>query len=168
MLLVKPSLKYKNTFLKAEREFQKEGKSQSSIFSDLNKDFLAFIQKLSDNAEGKNLKKGYVPGSTYWLVDNGIFIGHITIRHRLNKKLRKISGHIGYSIRPSKRKKGYGTEILRLGLLKAKKMDFDKVLLTCDDNNIGSSKIIEANGGKLKKKIEHEGKIIRHYLISMK
>ena len=69
------------------------------------------------------------------------------IRHELNEYLEKFGGHIGYGIAPSERKKGYGKIQLKLGLEKAKKIGLKKVLITCDDNNIGSAKTIEACGG---------------------
>ena len=79
------------------------------------------------------------------------------IRIRLTDNLLRYGGNIGYGINPIYWNKGYGKEILRLGLLKAKDLILeDKVLMTCDDDNIGSYKIIEDNGGILENKIENE------------
>ncbi len=165
--LTKPSTKYKATYLNAEREFQKEGRHKELKLDDLRKNFPAFIQKFK-NDERKNILKGFVPMTTYWLMDGKEFIGRLSIRHRLNKNLKKVGGHIGYAIRPSEREKGYGTKILKLGLLKAKKMGFKKVFMTCDDDNVGSWKIIEANGGILKERVKYKGKLIRHYWLEVK
>jgi predicted acetyltransferase len=68
-----------------------------------------------------------------------------------------MGGHIGYEIRPVKRRQGYGTEILRLGLEKARELGLRKVLVTSDEDNIGSRKIIEHNGGIFENAIEIEG-----------
>ncbi len=111
--------------------------------------FEQFIQKRLDYAKGVNLAEGHVPSTELWLIDEGGFIGWVSIRHRLNEQLSKIGGHIGYWIRPSKRNKGYGTTILKLALGEAKKLGIEKALVTCDENNTGSRKIIEANGGVL-------------------
>ncbi len=75
-------------------------------------------------------------------------IGMIQIRHELNDFLRKAGGHIGYAIRPTERKKGYATEMLRLGLLECDKLGLKQVLITCIDSNIGSEKTILNNGGE--------------------
>ena len=109
-----------------------------------------------------------MPATALWLVDNGEFIGSLSLRHRLNENLLKMGGHIGYSIRPSARKRGYGTKILELALPIAKSLGIDKVLVTCDDDNTGSAKIIEKNGGVLENKVEHEGKLKRRYWIENK
>jgi len=66
--------------------------------------------------------------------------------------LRNIGGHIGFNIRPSERRRGYGTAILALTLEKAKELRLKRVLVTCDDNNVASAKIIEKNGGILEDK----------------
>ncbi len=88
-----------------------------------------------------------MPFSTFWLVDDGRFIGQANIRHRLNDHLMQIGGHIGYDIRPSMRGKGYGNAILGLSLGKAKELGIERALLTCDERNVASKKIIEKNGG---------------------
>lgn len=106
-----------------------------------------YIQIRNDHAEGKNLPKGWIPASTYWLTENGICIGEVNIRHELTEHLRNVGGQIGYWIRPSMRKRGYGKDILRLALLQAKVLGLSKVIVTCDETNIPSKKIIEANGG---------------------
>ena len=65
--------------------------------------------------------------------------------------------HVGYQVRPSKRLQGYGKELLRQGLQKAKELDFTRVLLTCDEDNIASKKIIESNGGQFENAIPVDG-----------
>lgn len=92
-----------------------------------------------------------VPAETYFLVresDNKI-VGMINIRLALNEKLKKYGGHIGYSIRPTERQKGYNKINLYLGLLICQKYGIKEVLMDCDKDNLGSSKTIQALGGKL-------------------
>lgn len=151
--LVLPSSQYKESFITAVKEYQKEGLLQylDLDIENLQKDFEEYTKGILVQAEGKNLPEGYVPMTRYWLVDNSEFIGRFDIRHELNSFLRKEGGHIGYDIRPSKRKQGYGSIGLELTLLKAKQMGLRKVLLTCDNDNQASIKIIEKCGGVLDK-----------------
>lgn len=164
--LISPTIKYKKTYIAGEKEFAKEDGKKSSEVQEMENDF----KKAMDNMYGKDkkLKRGWVPGSSYWLMDGNKYIGEVRLRHKLNAKLLREGGHIGYGIRPSKRKKGYGTKILALVLPKVKKLGIKKALVTCDDDNVGSWKIIEANGGVLKDKIVNKGKKIRRYYIKLK
>ena len=107
-----------------------------------------FLKRMRERETDKVREKGLVPATLYFLVDEKNKIcGALDIRHELNEYLEKFGGHIGYGIAPSERKKGYGKIQLKLGLEKAKKIVLKKVLITCDDNNIGSAKTIEACGG---------------------
>ena len=160
MELVLPSAEYKRSFIEAVTEYQQEGGSddRSKRYADLSvsalgSDFDAYIENEKSHALGKNLPAGYVPETTYWLVDGSEFIGRVSIRHRLTEHLRQIGGLIGYDIRPSKRKHGYGTKILELALPKAKEIGLRKVLVTCDATNIASRRIIEKNGGILENQV---------------
>ena len=102
---------------------------------------------LSKNPD--NVPEGLVPATQYIFVreeDNKI-VGMLQIRHFLNDYLEKYGGHIGYSVIPSERCKGYASLMLRIALPKCKELGIDKVLITCNDNNIGSRKTILANGG---------------------
>ena len=106
----------------------------------------------------------------YFFVEDDKFIGVIHIRIRLTEGLLKYGGHIGYGINPLYWNKGYGTKLLKMGLEKAKELvKEDKILITCDDDNIGSYKIIENNGGVLENKVTNtdagETFITRRYWI---
>ena len=97
--------------------------------------------------------KNRCPAVTYLLIrenDNRL-IGMINIRHNLNETMLRFGGHIGYGVRPSERRKGYNKINLYLGLMEAKKIGLDKVMLDCDVENLGSSKTMEALGGKLER-----------------
>lgn len=162
MELVLPDVKYKESYLEALKEAEAcENDAGAGLQKPKeNESFEDFVLKFYDEMKGINLPEGYVAATMFWLVDNGEFIGRVQIRHELTEHLLKYGGHIGYYIRPSKRKMGYGKKILELSLVEAQKMGFEKVLLTCDDDNLGSAKIIEANGGVLENIIEgdKEGK----------
>jgi len=91
-----------------------------------------------------------VQASTYFAVrkSDEKVVGCIELRHTLNESLAVIGGHIGFSTVPAERRKGYATEMLKQVLAEAKKAGLSKVLLTCDTDNIGSYKTVEACGGK--------------------
>ena len=111
-----------------------------------------YKEYLADNvdmANGIGLKPEYVPQTIYWLYIDGKPVGLGKLRHYLNETLRKMGGHIAYAIRPDERGKGYGKILLAELLKKAADKDIKKVLLTCDDDNHASRKVIEANDGKL-------------------
>lgn len=173
MKLVLPSIEYERSFREAIEEFRKETERkeiENRLIKrfDENSGFADFVEQLRGQAEGKYLPAGFVPSTEYWLVEDKKFIGKVNIRHRLNDNLLKTGGHIGYAIRPSERKKGYGTKILKLALPKAKKLGIKKALITCDEDNIGSRKIIEANGGIFENTMTtNEGIIKRRYWITI-
>jgi len=171
--LILPSEKYTKGNTDAIKEFYKKKEISSKEFSDeieKRKNRFIFLKKLKDEKNGINLKKGEVAQTTYWLVDGKKYIGRLKLRKKLNKKLSIRGGNIGYEIRPSERKKGYGTEILRLGLLKAKTLGFKSIRIDCRENNTASKKIIEANGGIFldRIKIKGGGHASTRYIIEIK
>ncbi|HXF79291.1 MAG TPA: GNAT family N-acetyltransferase [Usitatibacter sp.] len=154
--LVEPSEAYRRSFVEAIREFQADsyslnaggmGKYRGLNIEDLEADFGGYLRDLAEAAEESKLKPGLVPQTTYWLVEGPDFIGRVSLRHRLNDDLMRIGGQIGYEIRPSMRRRGYGTQALRLGLAKARDLGLERILVTCDSVNLPSRKIIERNGG---------------------
>lgn len=110
-----------------------------------------------------------VPTHIYLAVrtaDNRI-VGSIELRHHIEcPHLKLWGGHIGYSVRPSERKKGYGKEMLRLNLQKAFEFGIPKVLVTCADGNIASEKTIVANGGVYEKTVYVEGHGIKRFWVN--
>lgn len=100
--------------------------------------------------------------------DRDRLLGAVNIRHDLNDSLLQEGGHIGDGIRPSERRKGYATEMIRLALVECKKLGIDQVLMTCDKDNIGSVKSIVKNGGILENEfVNSEGNIEQRYWISI-
>lgn len=111
-----------------------------------------------ENLEIKQEQDGRVPDSTYFCLDldRDIFVGAVNIRHYLNESLLFTGGHIGDGIRPSERRKGYATAMLRLALEKCRELGIRRVLMTCDRGNIGSAKSIAGNGGILENEVLNE------------
>ena len=99
---------------------------------------------------GINLPENRVPSIQYVLFDkSGHALGFLNLRLRLNEGLLNHAGHIGYSIRPSERGKGYAKESFRQGLQIAKEKNIKRALVTCSTENPASRAVILANGGKL-------------------
>lgn len=131
--------------------------------------FKQMVQSLLDNEKGSNLPEGWVPDSTYWLVNHDRrIVGAVNIRHQLTERLLNSGGHIGYGIRPSDRRKGYATKLLALSLEKAKELGLNKVLVVCDKTNLGSLKVIVNNGGTPDSDfIEDNGNTIKRFWINL-
>jgi len=113
-------------------------------------EFPEYLRGHVDMAKGVGIDlTRYVPQTRYWLFVDGRPVGIGKLRPCLNADLRRIGGHIGYTIRPSERGKGYGNLILRELVKKARERGVEEVLLTCSEDNSRSRKVIEHNGGEL-------------------
>ena len=143
-------------------------KNISRYIKKLSDDFKGYVLKLKDNTQQCD---GWVPTNTFWLTNmNDEILGVVRIRTSLNHEfVRKFAGHIGYDISPLSRRRGYGMTLLKLALEKAAMINLDKVLITCDDDNIASTKINENNGGIFESKIFKEAnkKQLRRYWITI-
>lgn len=98
---------------------------------------------------------------------DGRIVGMIDLRHRLNDFLAEYGGHIGYSVRPDERRKGCAKWMLAHVLPKARKLGLNRVLVTCDDDNEGSARTIEANGGVFERTARLEDELLRRYWIDL-
>lgn len=96
---------------------------------------------------GRDLPERFVP-STFLVADvKGELVGRTSIRHQLNEFLAHEGGHIGYGVLAEHRRRGYATEILSQSLVIARGVGVDRVLVTCDEDNVGSAAVIERCGG---------------------
>jgi predicted acetyltransferase len=142
--LIEPNAELKAEFFAMAEEFSASGDDKLKSAAE---DFDAYLEHLAIFARGINLPPNRVTQTTFWLARGDRIFGESNLRPHLNDSLRIEGGNIGYAIRPSERRKGYGTLILKLTLEKAKNRGLNRVLVTCDTDNIGSAKIIEKNGG---------------------
>ena len=113
---------------------------------------------------------GKVPSHVYLAKreSDGKMVGIIDLRHHIDHPVLSVwGGHIGYSVRVSEQKRGYGTEMLRLLLPIAAERGLKRVLITCTDGNIGSEKIIRYNGGVYEKSVTVEGETIKRFWITL-
>jgi predicted acetyltransferase len=171
LTLVDPIAQYKDSFLRLVADFESAGeKTFEKVAALMRMNFAAYVRGLENAAKGIDLPKGFVPYNTYWLVRDGRdVVGVSHFRHHLTPKLRVEGGHIGYSVAPSERRKGYGTRILALTLERVWVFGLTRVMVTCDTDNVASAKIIERNGGQLARYTisERSGKQVSVYWITL-
>jgi len=169
MELIIPSRDYYVSYLKAIHEYNLHGVRTGSF---LGMESWNFYELVENYRTGKNMPDNFICRTVLWLVDNGEFIGEIMIRHGLDTALKRIGGHIGYAVKYSHWNKGYGTLMLSMALTFAgENFDFQRVLVTCNDDNYGSARVIEKNGGVLQDKvinvINGKERLTRRYWIEL-
>lgn len=164
--LVKPSKQYFDQIIELKQDFitNNEPRIQGSGSLDKYDDLNEWLKSINEIEQGLNPK--LVP-TTYYLIllDNEV-VGTISMRHYLTKDLEEFGGHIGYSIKPSERRKGYAKEALRI-LLDLYKDKYNEILIMCEDDNIASNKTVLANGGILINQIQKFGLKINRYKIDI-
>lgn len=156
--LIAPHVRVHASFLDAIAEFAADGTEAHAVHPhevaefggawhrpDVFADYVARLK--AEALEDGPRPEHWVPHTVLWYVDGDTFLGRLSVRHRLTPWLREFGGHIGYSVRPGARRQGHATAMLGASLAVARRLGLDSVLLTCDHDNIGSRKVIEANGG---------------------
>jgi predicted acetyltransferase len=112
--------------------------------------FSEFIRALEDHRVGRGLPPGVAASSFLFAFDQGRIVGRASIRHALIPPLGNLAGHIGYAVLPEFRNRGHATQILRAAIRFARdELGVLRILVTCDDDNLGSIRTIEKNGGVL-------------------
>lgn len=168
--LVRPGIAFLDSYGGLVAEFAEAGeKFVPFVLAFDHRDFDALLRTLADCSRGIGLPDGFVSHSTYWLVQNrSEVVGVTNIRHTLTAALRREGGNIGYGIRPSARRRGLGTAILRHALDRAAALGLDRVLVTCAKTNIGSVKAILRNRGKFDSEafLPDRDEIVQRYWIS--
>ena len=170
IILVKPNLSYADEIIKYKEESLKEnplinGAAGLNNFSSIE----GWLEELKMKSSEDTIPEGLVPSTTYLAVreiDNYI-VGMIDIRHYLNEFLTQVGGNIGYDVRKSERNKGYAKQMLKLALEKCKDLKMKKVLITCDEDNIASEKVILSANAKFEDIRSLEGKNKKRFWIEL-
>jgi predicted acetyltransferase len=175
--LIPPTTAAHASFLDAVKEFEAEGRGagdDSMLGWDIThfgarwhdpEVFAEYVESVRAQAEEDGPRPaGWVPTTTLWYVEGDrheTFLGRLSIRHRLTPRLLDWGGLIGYDVRPSARRRGHATAMLRASLPIARDLGLDPVLLTCDHDNVASRKVIEANGGVFE---DQRGEKLRYWI----
>ncbi|MDO9086544.1 MAG: GNAT family N-acetyltransferase [Anaerolineaceae bacterium] len=169
--LVRPTFTLEKEFLAIIKDFRINGEQDiEGLYTHCGENFHEYVLQTQLIEAGKTFANMIVPYSTYWsILDQERIIGFSHIRHYLTPALCIEGGHIGYSICPSERQKGYGKQQLQLILNECCKLGINEVLITCDFDNVASYKIIEANGGVKKGEAisPKSKKVVFHYQVHL-
>ena len=161
--LVLPSMEYTEEIVAYKKEFIECGSSMDGCGALRRTDTAeAFIEETEKYYSEETVPEGRVPATIFFCVresDNRL-VGMLQVRHRFNEYLEKYAGHIGYSIRPSERRKGYAKKMLSLALPFCKDIGINRVLIACIDGNIASERTILANGGIYESTVYESGENI--------
>lgn len=152
--LILPTKKYAEQILRYKQDALKSNSGFEGTGSLRTEGVETWLYNCRQHRQGKNLAPGRVVSTQYICVrkSDDKLVGMLQIRHELTEFLLNFGGHIGDSIAVGERGKGYGKQIIKLGLEKCKKLGMNRVLITCKETNIASRKCILANGGKLEDK----------------
>lgn len=171
--LVAPHARYRTSFLACVEEFLAEGRGgDNTMLGDWRarfgecwhtpEGFAEFVDHLHLDARPESPRPDrHVPQSTWWFVEGDDYLGRISCRHLLTEWLLEYGGHVGYEVRPTARRRGHATAMLRAVLPCVHALGIDPALLTCDDTNVASRKVIEAAGGVLE---DQRGAKLRYWV----
>lgn len=151
LFLVKPDMMYFEAYRDMMEEWRSSGTQIAPWFFNIPtptlEDFAAYVRHLDDTEVGR-VDPGYSASTSYFVVDEaGTLVGGGSLRHYLTVEGLRGWGHCGYGVRPSQRRKGYGTQILHLLLDEARKKHILQVLMGAHESNTGSRRVIEKCGG---------------------
>jgi predicted acetyltransferase len=149
LVLRRPRTDEEDEFIRAHRSTTPEVRSFLHYY-EAGMSLGRYLEVLEERERGVNLPTNHVPSTFLFAFNDERIVGRVAIRHMLNDSLQRVGGHIGYVVVPEFRRQGHATAILRLALTFAQdKLGLNRVLVTCDDDNIGSIRTIENNGGVL-------------------
>jgi len=161
-LLVRPHHRFRASYVEALREgfvWAAQAPAQADAIAFADAHFADYLKQLDEDGQwarpGQGPALSGVPSNTFWLVEGEEFIGAVNIRARIDTApLAHFGGHVGYAVRPSRQRQGHGRRQLALALDICRGMGLGVARLSCAEDNMGSRRIIEANGGLLLRRCE--------------
>lgn len=166
--LKRPIKEYEEEAISFKQEFFDNGEItiNGSELLDHTDSYDEWLKSVTDNTSSDTVNPSWVVTDTFFAFDeNNRIVGIIDFRHELNDFLKDF-GNCGYSVRPSERRKGYATEMLKLVLEHARQIGMDKVQLSVERSNEASVKTITKNGGKYERSFEFENEKADVYMIN--
>ncbi|HUY42071.1 MAG TPA: GNAT family N-acetyltransferase [Candidatus Dormibacteraeota bacterium] len=125
----------------------------------------AYVEQAQRFARGE--MEPLVKSDTYWVFNGNEMAAELWIRHHLRGMLLRHGGHVGYAVQPAFRGKGVATAMLRFALERLRTLGEVEALVTCDDDNPASARVIEKCGGVRIHDSERDGRPHRRYLIPL-
>ena len=149
--LIRPTTLVQASYLHGETETAVEEGLSTDWLEGAAADFTGFVERRRAVRELWG-----VPVTELWFVDGTDYIGTVLIRHRLTPALERAGGHIGYHVVPGFRRRGHATQMLAQARVVCHKLGLTEILVTCPEDNVGSRRVIEANGGTLNRIVDGE------------
>ncbi len=167
--LKRPQKEDEEKALDFRKEFADHGEStiNGSELLDQMDSYDEWLKSVTDNTTSETVNPSWVVTDTYFAVDEtGRIVGIIDLRHELKGFLLDF-GNSGYSVRPSERRKGYATCMLRMIVERAKEIGLERLRLSVERTNEASVKTILNNGGVYERSFDHEGETADVYYINL-
>jgi predicted acetyltransferase len=150
--LARPDAAARDSFLEAARALREEGWLAEFPVEEVAADFGGYVARV----RAETCAWG-VPISTFWYLDGHDYLGTVIIRHRLTPELDRRGGHIGYHVAPRRRRQGHATAMLAAAVGYARdELGLERILVTCEQANVASRRVIEVNGGVLAEILDGE------------
>jgi predicted acetyltransferase len=151
--LIAPTTVVRDSYLAGETEAAIQEGLPTGWLQEAAADFAGFVERR------RNVRELWgVPVTERWFVNGSDYLGTVVIRHRLTPALEREGGHIGYHVVPGHRRRGHATQMLAQALVVCQQLGLRTVLVTCAADNLGSHRVIEANGGALDRVVDGEAR----------
>lgn len=163
--LVKPAAEHQQTYFSYITELGDENRIPFPLDFD-HSDFNVWLERVDGISKGIGVPEGYVPSTTFFLMDGDELIGMSNLRHYLSDLIREHGGHIGLGVRPSQRGRGIGNQLMALTIAEARKRGINEIHIHCLKDNLASANTIRRNGGILESEGEIDGESLQRYVVT--
>jgi predicted acetyltransferase len=148
--LTVPTAAVRDSFLEAARDLRDEGWLATFPVEQVAADFAGYVRRVQAEEQAWG-----VPVTTFWYTEGPLYLGTVIVRHQLTPELARDGGHIGYHVAPRHRRQGHATAMLTAAVRYCRgELGLQRILVTCDNSNTGSKRVIEASGGVLENTLD--------------